>query len=77
MEYQHFPTNFFCVTLPNIFAGEPFCAVFQKVSGSEKFTDKSGKYEDFPSDFFSLTVAKNFIGNPSLLQYFWVAEKFG
>ena len=28
--------DFFCLTVPKIFAGEPFCAVFQKISGSEK-----------------------------------------
>ena len=33
---QDFPSKTFCLTLPNSFAGEPFFAVFQKVSGSEK-----------------------------------------
>ena len=36
-EYQKFPSNFFCLTVPKGFVGEPFCPVFQKVSGSEKF----------------------------------------
>ena len=31
-----FLTNFFCLTVPENFVGEPFRAVFQKVSGSEK-----------------------------------------
>ena len=31
-----FSVQFFCLTVPKIFAGEPFCAVFQKISGSEK-----------------------------------------
>ncbi len=62
VEYQHFPSKIFCLTVPKIFAGETLCAVFQKFSGSEKFMDKSGEYEDFPSEFFSLTVAKIFIG---------------
>ena len=34
--YHDFPSKLFCLSLPNSFAGEHFCAVFQKVSGSEK-----------------------------------------
>ena len=26
----------FCLTVPKNFVGEPFCAVFQKISGSQK-----------------------------------------
>ena len=29
-------SNFFCLTVPKNFVEEPFCAVFQKISGSEK-----------------------------------------
>ena len=35
--FQDFPSKNFCLTLPNSFAGEAFCAVFQKISGCEKF----------------------------------------
>ena len=35
-EYRDFPSKNFCLTLPKNFLGEPFCAVFQKFSGSEK-----------------------------------------
>ena len=28
--------RFFCLTVPKNFVEEPFCAVFQKISGSEK-----------------------------------------
>ena len=31
-----FLSKFFCLTVPKLSAGEPFCAVFQKSSGSEK-----------------------------------------
>ena len=31
-----FLPKFFCVTLPKNFVGEPFCAVFHKIFGSEK-----------------------------------------
>ena len=36
VDYQHFPSKVFCLTVPKIFAGEPLCALFQKISGSEK-----------------------------------------
>ena len=29
-------SKFFCLTVPKKFVGEPFCAVFQKIFGSEK-----------------------------------------
>ena len=32
----------FCLTVPKNLVGEPSCAVFQKISGSEKFMDKRG-----------------------------------
>ena len=35
-EYQAFPSKTFCLTVPTIFVGEPFCAVFVKISASEK-----------------------------------------
>ena len=35
-EYQDFPSKSFCLIVPKNFIGEPFCAVFQKVSGIEK-----------------------------------------
>ena len=31
-----FSSNLFCLAEPKNFAGEPFCAVFQKVFGSDK-----------------------------------------
>ena len=35
--YHHLPLNTFPLTVPKNFIGEPFCAVFQKISGIEKF----------------------------------------
>ena len=35
-EYQDFPSKTFCLTVAKNFVGEPFCAVFQKMSSSEK-----------------------------------------
>ena len=34
--YQKFPSKYFCLRMPKTFVGEPFCALFQKRSGSEK-----------------------------------------
>ena len=31
-----FVSGFFCLTVPKIFVGEPFCAVFHNFFGSEK-----------------------------------------
>ena len=39
-KYQDFPSKVFCLTVPKNFVGEPFCAVFQEISGSEKVMDK-------------------------------------
>ena len=33
---NHDFVNFFCLTVPKNFVEEPFCAVFEKISGSEK-----------------------------------------
>ena len=50
--------------MPKKLVGEPFYAVFQKISGSEIFMDKTGvwEYQDFPSKTFCLLVPKTFVG---------------
>ena len=50
----------FFVSVPKNFVGEPFCAVFQKISGSEKFMDKTGggEYQGLPSKVFCFTEPK-------------------
>ena len=54
-EYQDFPSKL-CLTVPKTFVGEPFCAAFQKISGSQKFMDKRGggisrfSFKSFSSD---------------------------
>ena len=35
-EYQDFPSKNYCLTVTKYLVGEPVCAVFQKISGSEK-----------------------------------------
>ena len=34
--YRNFPSKFFCLTVPKYLVEEPFCAVFQKISGCEE-----------------------------------------
>ena len=49
--------------MPKIWLGEqPFCAVFQKNSGSEKVLEKKGEYQEFPWNVFCLTVPTNLVG---------------
>ena len=38
------------------------CAVFQKISGSQKVYGLEGGYQELPSKIFCLTVRKNLIG---------------
>ena len=33
---SRFSVNIFCLIVPKNFVGEPFCAVFQKISGGQK-----------------------------------------
>ena len=40
---SRFCVEFFCLTAPKNFVKEPFCAVFQKISGSEKVYGKEGE----------------------------------
>ena len=46
------PLKIFCLTVRKNALGEPFCAVFQKISGSQKFIDKrGGSIESFRRSF--------------------------
>ena len=60
---SRFSFEIFCLTVPKHFVGEPFCAVFQNISGSQKvYGWGGGEYQDFPSKIFCLTVPKKFVG---------------
>ena len=62
-----FPSNVFRLTVPKHFVEEPFSAVFQKVSESEKVYGKEGgrgKYRNFPPKIVCLTVPKHFVEEP-------------
>ena len=75
-----FLSNSFCLTLPINFVGETFCAVFQKISGSEKVNgSERGEYQDFLSKIICLTLRKNFVGwgNSLAFHSFRASIKFG
>ena len=63
-DYHDFPSKLFRLTMPKNFAGEPFCAVFQKISGDEKDYGQEGGYQVFPSENFCLTMLNSFVGEP-------------
>ena len=49
---SRFSVEIFCLTVPNHFVEEPFCAVFQGISGGERVYGKegaTGAYRNFPS----------------------------
>ena len=52
--------DFFCLTVSNKILGEPYPAVFQKISGSEKLYGKEGArdYQVLPSNFLSHSTVK-------------------
>ena len=61
-EYQKFQSKVFCLSVPKYLVGEqPFSAVFQKISGSEKLLEKQGVYQEFPWKVFCLTVPTNLV----------------
>ena len=56
-----FPSKNFCVTVTNHFIEEPFCAVFQKNSGSKKFMDKKGGVSKISVEKFLSHSAEKFL----------------
>ena len=59
-ESHDFPSKFFCLTVPEYFVGEPFSAVFRKISGIEKNGKREVEHQDYPSKFFWSLIAENF-----------------
>ena len=45
--------------MPEYFVGEPFCAVFRKISGIEKNGKREVEHQDYPSKFFWSLIAEN------------------
>ena len=58
--YQDFLSEFFGLTVPKNFVGEPFRAVFQKISGSEKVYGYEGGVLRFSVENFMSHSAKKF-----------------
>ena len=74
---SRFFIEFFCLAIPKNFAGQPFCAVFQKVSGSENvYGRERGSIKNFRRIFFCLTVPKIFAGEPFRVSLISGIEKF-
>ena len=46
--------------MPDYFVGEPFCAVFRKISGIEKNGKREVEHQDYPSKFFWSLISENF-----------------
>ena len=64
-ECQDFPSKISCLTVLINFVGQPFSAVFQKISGSENFMDKKeGEVSRFVLKIFCLNGPKNAVGDP-------------
>ena len=63
-QYQDFPSNFFCLTVPKEFVREPFRVSL--ISDMEKIfaSEVNVTIFDFLSKFFCLTVPKIFLGEP-------------
>ena len=58
---QFFRSKNFCLTVPKNFVGEPFCAVFQKISGIEKSMEKRGGGEQrFSAEIYLSHRAEKF-----------------
>ena len=59
----------FCLTVPKNFVREPFCAVFQKICGSENFIHKREREREREGSIkisvnFFVSVPKNATGEP-------------
>ena len=66
--------------MPKISVGEPFCAVFQKISGSEKGNgSERGGVSRFSVEIFLSDSAEKFRGwgNPLAFHSFRASIKFG
>ena len=64
VEYEGFPSKNLCLTVPKKFVGEPFRAVFQNISGSEKVYGKERGVSRFSVENFSSHSADKFVGEP-------------
>ena len=66
-EYQDFPSNFFSLTVPKSFVGEPF--VVTLFLGNGKFNASEGYVTMFRQKFFPI-VPKSAVGKPFSVSLF-------
>ena len=64
--YHDFPSKRFCLRVPKNFVGEPFCAVFQTISGIEKTHGEEGGEPRFLVEYFLSHSAEKFFNGTSL-----------
>ena len=62
--YVTISAEFFCLTVPKIYVGNPSMLCFRKFPDAKMFRDKKGEYQDFPSKVFCLTLLKNLVVEP-------------
>ena len=75
-EYEEFPSEFFCLTLPKNSAGVSFTVAL--ISGVQKVWIRGrGGIKIFHRKFFASQCRKFLYRNPLLLHYFRVSKKFG
>ena len=72
-EYHDFSSNFFCLTVPKIFVGEPFSVSL--ISGIEKFYAYEGNITTFFKTFV-VSLQKNFVAEHFCASKFLVWKKF-
>ena len=76
-EIHYFRSRSFCLTLPKIFVGETFCAVFQKISGFDEIYGEEGGVPGFPVGTFLSQSPEEFRRGPRLCSTkFPVSKKF-
>ena len=75
---SQFSVEVFCLTVPNHFVEEPFCAVFQKFSGREEVYGKEGGVgvSIFSVEYFLSQSAEKFRRGNSVCLCFRVSKKF-
>ena len=72
-EYHHFPSKFFCLTVPKTSVRESFTV--ELISGIEKVWISGGGYHDFLSKIFCLTVPKFSVGESFNVAFFSGTKK--
>ena len=56
--------EFFCLTVPKIYVGNPSMLCFRIFPEAKMFIDKKGEYQEFLSKVFCLTMLTNFVVEP-------------